>query len=160
MHHLEREIILNEAPEKVWAFLATPLNLNELTPPSLDFRILSDVPETMYNGLMITYEIKIPLFGRRRWLTEIKQIEPGARFVDEQRKGPYKLWIHEHNIEPFAEGRTKMLDRVTYQLPFGLIGSLVHTCIVEKMLYDIFEYREKRLNEMFNREGVQNDTQA
>ena len=61
MHALEKKITLNAAPEEVWAFLATPLNLDELTPPDLEFRILSDLPDKMYNGLMITYEIRIPL---------------------------------------------------------------------------------------------------
>ena len=62
MHVIDKKITLHAAPEEVWAFLATPLNLNELTPPDLEFRILSDLPDTMYNGLMITYEIGIPLF--------------------------------------------------------------------------------------------------
>jgi ligand-binding SRPBCC domain-containing protein len=66
MHHLEKEITLNVSEEKVWEFLATPLNLNELTPPDLDFRILSELPDKMYNGLMIQYEIRIPLFGTHR----------------------------------------------------------------------------------------------
>ena len=148
MHILEREIILAADPETLWEFLSTPVNLNDLTPPELHFQILSDVPEKMYNGLTILYEIQIPLFGKRRWLTEIKHIEQGAFFVDEQRIGPYKLWYHQHRIEPF-ENKTRMIDRVSYQLPFGPLGRLVHRLWVKKMLTEIFDFRAARLTELF-----------
>ena len=149
MHLLEREIILNTNPERVWAFLSTPNNLNELTPPDLHFQVLSEVPEKMYNGLTILYEIKIPVFGKRRWLTEIKHIQEGAFFVDEQRLGPYRLWYHKHRIENFEGNKTRMLDSVFYQLPYGVIGSLVHKLWVKTMLDEIFDYRVRRLVELF-----------
>ena len=149
MHILERKITLNTDPDTLWKYLSTPVNLNELTPPDLNFQILSEVPDVMYNGLMILYEIQIPVFGKRRWLTEIKHIQDGVSFVDEQRVGPYKFWYHQHIIEPVGETTTRMLDRVTYQLPFGIFGEFVHHFWVSKMLEEIFAYRTTRLNEIF-----------
>ena len=148
MHILEREIILNTDPETLWEFLSTPVNLNDLTPPELHFKILSEVPDKMYNGLTILYEIQIPFFGKRRWLTEIKHIEAGHFFVDEQRAGPYKIWYHQHQIEAFDK-KTRMIDRVCYQLPFGVLGLLVHRLWVKNMLETIFSYRATRLAERF-----------
>ena len=148
MHTLEREIILDTDPETLWAFLSTPVNLNDLTPPDLHFQILSEIPDRMYNGLTILYEIQIPIFGKRRWLTEIKHIEQGSFFVDEQRVGPYKLWYHQHRIEAVGK-KTRMLDRVCYQLPLGIIGQLVHKFWVKGMLETIFTYRATRLVERF-----------
>lgn len=129
--------------------MATPANLNELTPPELDFQIVSELPAKMYNGLTILYAIRIPLFGQRRWLTEIKHIREGEYFVDEQRSGPYRLWYHEHSMEPAGENQTRMTDRVSYQLPFGILGDLVHRFWVKNMLENIFDYRAKRLAELF-----------
>ena len=149
MHVLERKIVLNAQPETVWTFLATPANLNELTPPELHFQILSELPKQMHNGLTILYSIRIPRFGRRRWLTEIKHIREGHYFVDEQRLGPYRFWYHEHWIEPVAENRTRMIDRVSYQLPFGPLGKLAHEVWIKKMLIDIFDYRSQKLLEIF-----------
>lgn len=149
MHILEREIILNSEPEQVWAFLSTPVNLNELTPPDLHFQILSEVPARMYNGLVILYQIRIPWFGKRRWLTEIKHIEEGAFFVDEQRLGPYRLWYHQHRVEPLDRAKTRVLDRVFYQLPCGVLGTMVHTFWVKRMLEEIFDYRARRMAELF-----------
>lgn len=149
MHLLEKEISITAPADEVWEFLATPLNLNQLTPPDLDFKIISELPERMYNGLMIEYQIAIPLFGTHCWLTEIKHIHEGTSFVDEQRIGPYKLWYHQHIIEPLGERSTRMIDRVTYQLPFGPLGVLVHRLKVKQMLVEIFDYRTKRLYEIF-----------
>lgn len=149
MHILERKIILDADPDTIWEFLSTPLNLNELTPPDLHFRILSEVPERMYNGLTILYEIQIPAFGKHRWLTEIKHIQEGCFFIDEQRMGPYNLWYHQHRIEPCGEGKTRMVDRVFYQLPFGVLGRLVHRLWVQNMLEEIFNYRAGQLVKLF-----------
>lgn len=150
MYQLERELVLNSPAQKIWDYLANPVNLNELTPSSLRFEIISRLPERMYNGLMIRYRIGIPLFGRHRWLTEIKHIEEGRSFVDEQRHGPYRFWYHYHAVEALADGRTRMIDSVTYQLPFGLLGRLVHEIQVKKMLADIFDYRSRKLTEIFS----------
>lgn len=150
MYQLERELVLNSPAQDVWNFLANPVNLNELTPPDLEFEILSKLPERMYNGLTIHYAIGIPLFGRRFWLTEIKHIEEGRSFVDEQRHGPYRFWYHYHAVEPIADGRARMIDSVTYQLPFGLLGRFVHEVQVKKMLVGIFDYRSRKLTEIFS----------
>jgi ligand-binding SRPBCC domain-containing protein len=149
MHFLEREIVLNISQKKLWEFMATPANLNELTPPELQFQIISDLPERMYNGLMIEYRIRIPLFGNWRWLTEIKHIREGEYFVDEQRLGPYRLWHHQHLLEKVSDDQTRMIDRVSYRLPFGPIGLLVSELRVKQMLAEIFDYRAKRLLQLF-----------
>jgi len=149
MHFLEREILLDQTLENVWQFMSTPANLNELTPPELNFQIISNLPEEMYNGMIIEYRIRIPWFGNWRWLTEIKHIREEKYFVDEQRIGPYRLWYHEHRIEAVGNNQTRMIDRVSYKLPFGLLGELVHRLWVKKMLKGIFNYRAKRLAELF-----------
>ena len=149
MHLSQRDIVLHADASRVWEFLATPLNLNELTPPDLDFKIVSDLPYKMYNGLLIEYEIAIPMFGTHCWLTEIKHINEGVSFVDEQRVGPYTLWYHQHMIEPATDSQTRMIDRVTYRLPFGPLGLLVHQLKVKQMLAEIFDYRTQRLYELF-----------
>jgi len=149
MHHLQREIILNVAPQTLWAFIATPLNLNQLTPPDLQFTILSDVPEKMSNGLQLRYEITLPFIGKQNWLTEIKEIVDGVSFVDEQLEGPYKSWRHQHKISSVSKG-TRMRDEVYYQLPFGIAGAVAHEIWVKNQLERIFDYREKKLVELFS----------
>ncbi|MFO7813685.1 MAG: SRPBCC family protein [Pelovirga sp.] len=149
MHELHREILLDAPCETLWDFIATPENLNQLTPPELDFQIVSELPERMYNGLTILYRIHIPWFGSHRWLTEIKHVREGVSFVDEQRLGPYRLWYHYHQIKSLGSNESMMIDHVTYALPFGPLGKVVHSLKVEQMLREIFDYRRGKLLELF-----------
>lgn len=132
----------------VWAFFATPRNLDELTPPDLRFRILGEVPARMYAGQLIEYRIS-PLPGVwLRWLTEIRHVREGEYFVDEQRAGPYRLWYHEHHFEP-APGGVMMTDRVTYEVGWGPAGWLAERLWVRRQLEHIFSYRRRRVAARF-----------
>ena len=149
MYFLNREIDLQVNSVELWNFIATPRNLNQLTPPYLNFRILSEPPQEMFDGLLILYEVTVPRFGKQRWLTEIKHIRAGLSFVDEQRLGPYKFWYHFHQISANSATSCRMYDQVSYALPFGPLGRFLHQVAVKKMLADIFTYRSQRLLELF-----------
>ncbi|MCA9425295.1 MAG: SRPBCC family protein [Candidatus Omnitrophica bacterium] len=148
MHVLEQQQDLPASVEEVWDFIKTPKNLNAITPDDLDFEFLGDLPDEMYNGLLIRYRIGIPMFGKWNWVTEIKHIREGISFIDEQRFGPYKFWYHYHEVRPI-EGGTRMIDRVHYKLPFGPLGEIVHVLQVKGMLNKIFSFRQKKMKELF-----------
>lgn len=145
---LEREIVVAADLETVWAYFSTPRNLNEMTPAELRFEFVSGGEEPMYAGQMIEYKITLLPGWRVRWLTEISHVQEKAYFVDEQRLGPYRLWIHEHRFERLAEG-TRVRDRVTYALPFGPLGDLVHALFVRKRLKAIFDFRSRHIQALF-----------
>ena len=145
---LLREQILPADLDRVWRFFATPRNLDELTPTDLKFRILTAVPESMYPGLLIEYRIS-PLPGVwLRWLTEIRHIRDREYFVDEQRIGPYRLWYHEHHFEA-VPGGVRMTDRVTYEVGWGPFGWLAEKLWVRRQLEHIFDYRARKVAEVF-----------
>ena len=149
IHVLESTQTLPVSTDRAWDFFSDPRNLSKITPPELDFTVLTALPERIYAGMMIEYRVR-PLLGiPARWLTEITHVEPGKFFVDEQRIGPYKIWHHEHHFRPLATGQTELYDRVTYVLPFGLFGNLVHPFLVKPQLSKIFAFREKRVRELF-----------
>ncbi len=96
---------------------------------------------------IITYKIK-PLFGVPLfWKTEISHVERHKLFVDEQRKGPYALWHHQHHFKPI-DGGTEMTDIVQYKLPFGVLG-ILGTPVVKTQLNAIFQYRKKMIEKKF-----------
>lgn len=145
---LLREQTIPADLDQVWRFFATPRNLDELTPPDLRFRILTEVPAEMYPGLLIEYRIS-PLPGVwLRWLTEIRHIRPHAYFVDEQRIGPYRLWYHEHHFEA-VPGGVHMTDRVSYEVGWGPFGWLAERLWVRRQLEHIFDYRAHRVAAVF-----------
>lgn len=123
--------------DRVFAFYADAGNLEAITPPFLNFRILTPRPIPMHEGALIDYALKlhgIPI----RWRTRINVWEPGKRFIDEQIKGPYRLWVHEHTFEALPNNSTLVRDRVTYAVPGG---SLVNRLFVRSRLDAIFAYR-------------------
>lgn len=142
--------------EKAWSFLSDPRNLKVITPEHMGFKILSGADRAMYQGQIIQYIVypfpNIPT----KWVTEITHVKEGEYFVDEQRFGPYALWHHKHFIKQ-VDGGVEMEDVIDYKLPLGFLGRLMHPILVKKQLKNIFNYREKRLNELFGHlEGYQN----
>ena len=102
----------------------------------------------MYPGQIIQYTVS-PFAGlNTRWVTEITHVKEGVYFVDEQRFGPYALWHHKHFIKETDTG-VLMEDIIDYKLPFGFLGRWAHSLFVKKQLNSIFEYREKKLVELF-----------
>lgn len=148
LHRLERTQVVPITVDEAWEFFSDPRNLARITPPDLGFRVTSELPERMYEGLFISYQIA-PLFGvPMRWVTEITHIDEGVMFVDEQRMGPYQLWHHEHWFRE-VPGGVEMRDIVHYALPFGALGEVAHALLVGRQVRGIFDYRERVLDRRF-----------
>lgn len=150
MYQLKRTQFVNTDLETCWKFFSAPSNLQKITPDYMGFEVLTEVPDEMYEGLMISYTVR-PLLGiPMNWVTEITHVKEGVFFVDEQRKGPYRMWHHEHHFKE-VEGGVEMTDIVSYEVPFGIFGKLAHPLIVRKKLEEIFEYRFKVVDEIFGK---------
>ncbi len=134
--------------EQAWKFLSDPKNLKTITPDYMRFEILGGDEKMMYPGQIIKY-IVTPVIGiPTQWITEITHVKEGEYFVDEQRFGPYALWHHKHFIRPIKNG-IEMEDIIDYKIPFGILGQMAHPIIVKPKLKEIFEYRKKKLSELF-----------
>jgi len=135
--------------EKTWEFFSSPANLQKITPSYMGFEITSGAEtEKMYPGQIITYIVR-PLFNiPMNWVTEITHVEHMKYFTDEQRGGPYKFWHHKHFFSE-VNGGTEIEDIVHYALPFGFIGTIVNKLAVRKKLKEIFDYRQKKIEELF-----------
>jgi ligand-binding SRPBCC domain-containing protein len=128
--------------ERVFEFFADAHNLERLTPPFLKFHIVSP-PIAMGRGTRIKYRLRlhgIPV----GWESEITSWEPPHRFVDLQRRGPYRFWRHEHRFREI-DGGTEVADRVDYAVPGG---SLVNSLFVEPDIKKIFAYRTETLKKL------------
>lgn len=146
-HTLRRQQWIPRPVDEVFAFFSDARNLEELTPSWLHFRILTPGPIHIAEGTRIRYRLSlhgIPI----EWTTEIRQWRPPFRFVDVQLSGPYRLWHHTHRLEP-KDGGTRMTDVVRYRLPFGVIGRVMHAIKVRRDVERIFDYRFRRIQEVF-----------
>ena len=116
--------------KEAWNFFSNPSNLKEITPNYMGFKILEGADKDMFPGQIIKYIVK-PLFGiPLRWVTEITHINNKMFFVDEQRFGPYKMWHHEHLFLQKGD-KVEMTDKVSFKVPFGLVGRIMTPIIVE-----------------------------
>ena len=129
--------------DEVFAFFSDAANLQALTPPWLHFRILTPKPIAMHQGTLIDYSIRlhgIPI----SWQSEISVWDPPRQFVDTQRRGPYRRWLHHHTFA--AEGiGTRVSDRVDFEVPFGWLTGRFVLRDVEK----IFAFRRQALVQRF-----------
>ncbi len=135
--------------EEVFAFFSDACNLERITPAFLRFVIVESPPIRMFEGQQINYRLK--LYGVPiRWRTVITRWDPPHCFVDEQQRGPYRLWQHTHTFEPH-DGGTLMTDRVRY-IPRG--GSLVNRLFVQRNVEQIFRFRREKLQAIFDGAGA------
>jgi len=135
---------------EVYAFFADAHRLQDLTPPFLNFHVVTPAPIAMFPGAKIDYRLRlrgIPV----RWRSEISEWDPPYRFVDRQLIGPYRFWHHLHTFEE-QNGGTLVRDTVDYGVPGG---RFVHWLIVRRDLEKIFQYRRERLEEHFGTAGDQ-----
>jgi ligand-binding SRPBCC domain-containing protein len=150
--HILHRIQLIPAPlDKVWSFFADPANLPLITPPEMKFVVLSATEgDRIYAGQLFEYTLRPLRWMRTRWLTEITQVEPGHSFVDEQRRGPYRLWHHQHHFRNISGG-VEMTDQVHYTVPFGFLGDLANVLVVRPKLDKLFLYRRQVVERMFGK---------
>ncbi|UXP32982.1 SRPBCC family protein [Reichenbachiella agarivorans] len=139
---------INTTLEEAWAFFSTPKNLTKITPAYMGFEITSDLVDSMRVGQIITYRVAVLLGIKSSWVTEITHVEKNHFFVDEQRFGPYSMWHHEHIFE-LNQGKVWMTDRVSYKMPFGILGHLLHALFVKRQLLDIFNHRYQTIEKYF-----------
>ena len=141
---LESEFIAPRPLEDVFAFFSDAFQLQTITPPWLHFSVRTPAPIVITTGTRIDYQIRmhgVPM----RWQSVISVWDPPFRFVDEQIKGPYRTWHHEHTFTP-VDGGTLCRDVVDYSV-FG--GALVNALFVRRELRKIFQFRREKLMEIF-----------
>jgi len=148
MYQLKTKQFVKTDMATCWDFFSDPKNLSKITPQSMGFIVRTELPDKMYEGLMIEYTVRPMLGIPMNWITEIKTVKNHSFFVDEQRKGPYRIWHHEHHFKE-VEGGVEMTDIVSYELPLGFLGRLMHPILVKNKLKEIFDYRRQKVDELF-----------
>ena len=151
VYNLHQTLTIPSTIDKVWDFISAPGNLKKITPEYMGFDVTTkNLPEKMYPGMIIGYKVSPFLGIKMTWVTEITQVSELKYFVDEQRVGPYKMWHHQHFIEP-VEGGVLMTDIVDYQPPLGFLGAIANQLVIKSQLNEIFSYRTRQLEAYFGR---------
>ena len=141
---LSTEAVLPATREDVFEFFSDAFQLERITPPMLNFKVLTEAPINIQAGTLIDYKLRLRGFPVH-WRTEISTWDPPYSFTDRQLRGPYYLWEHLHTFEE-VDGGTLMKDEVHYRVPGG---ALVHWLMVKNDLLRIFQYRLDTMIEIF-----------
>lgn len=137
---------------EVFDFFSRARNLERLTPPWLNFNVLTPEPIDMHAGTLIDYKIiirGIPV----RWRTEITRFDPPTIFTDRQLRGPYSLWDHTHTFEALSPSVTRACDFVLYRPKGWILAPLINDLFVRKDVEKIFAYRREQMSELFGLAG-------
>ena len=144
---INRTQFIEKPIDIVFSFFSKPENLEQITPEYLQFKILNDSPIPMEKGLIINYKMKIRKIPIT-WSSLIKSYEPPFSFIDEQIKGPYAFWHHEHKFIE-EKGGTRVNDCIKYKIPCGFLGRLINKFWVANDLEKIFNFRKNAINDIF-----------
>ncbi len=137
----------------VFEFFKAAENLEKITPPWLNFKILKTSTPDIEEGTLIDYRLKlygVPMY----WKTEITSWQPPYQFSDSQLKGPYSKWVHTHRFEA-KDGGTLMSDRVEYRVPGWIFGSIAHKFFIRNNVEQIFAYRLEQIEKFFPTEKTE-----
>jgi len=151
-HVLERRVWLPRPRPEVFELFADPRNLSRLQPAWARPRWLAAPPARLAAGAVLDFRVAA-LPGA--WRVIIREFDPPYRFVDAQLRGPFARWEHRHRFvegpagdEPAAPSGTWMEDRLTYRLPFGVVGRAAHALGAGRRIRGLFDYRDRRLREL------------
>ncbi len=150
IYTLERKQNIAMDMDEAWEFFSNPNNLPLITPPSLNLKITSNLPDKMYTGMIITYTVAPILNIPMTWVTEITHVKEPNFFIDEQRFGPYKFWHHQHKFNEI-EGGIEAIDIVNYALPLDPLSRIANELMVKKQLNEIFDFRTDYLEKHFGK---------
>lgn len=76
--------------------------------------------------------------------SRVVELDRPHRFVDEQQRGPFRRFRHEHVFDP-ADGGTSMIDRVSFDAPVGVVGRIVERIVLDRYLRELIHQRGRHL---------------
>lgn len=107
-------------------------------------RVVAGVAEGIIaHGEFVTWKARH--FGVTWTMTsKITEWDRPHRFVDEQERGPFKSFWHEHVFTP-VEGGTQLSDRVRFEAPLGVLGRIAERVVLGRYMPHLIEVRNEYL---------------
>lgn len=125
---------------------ARTIDLHTLSQRSAGERVVGGVASGLIGlGEHVTWRARH--FGLPFTMTStVTELDAPHRFVDEQTRGPFAEFRHEHRFEQVGTGSV-MLDRVVFRAPLGPLGRIVERLVLARHLRRLIEERGRFLAE-------------
>ena len=75
-----------------------------------------------------------------RMTSAITEYEYPCRFVDEQQRGPFRRWRHEHTFTA-ADSGTRMIDVAQFRSPLGPAGAMADYLVLDRYMRRLLSQR-------------------
>jgi len=140
----ERSVRLPFPADIVFAWHTRPGALERLTPPWERIQVL-ERSGGIEDGGQVTVKIGSPFAFR--WVARHRDYEAGRQFTDEQIRGPFSRWVHQHRIEPDGDEACILTDRIEYTPPLGPVGAAAAPAVIRPRLDRMLTYRHETLRQ-------------
>ena len=140
------ETFINALPEVVFD-LRRSVDLHKVSMTHHREEVI-DGPQTglMNKGDTVTWKAK-HLFRTRILKVKITEVNPPVFFADEMINGDFKKMRHEHEFKAVNAG-TVMIDRFSFEAPFGILGKLVSFLFLKPYMTALLEQRNHTIREI------------
>ncbi len=101
------------AVEAVTEFHRRPEILRQITPPPVIMKV-HRAPDRISRGDVMAFTLwlgPLPVF----WESVFPEVGSDY-FIDEQLRGPFRVWRHRHSFIPLGEGSTEVVDEIEAEL--------------------------------------------
>ncbi len=143
MARFESSVTINCPGDLIFDFLARPANLLHLTPPEAGLELVQ-YPERFERGSQ--FKFQMTGYGPvQHCLHEIIEFEEQRAIIEQQVQGPLQRYVHEHVVEQIDDGTARVIDRVEFGPPGGLLRFVVSEERILKSLQGAIEYRHREL---------------
>lgn len=116
--------------------------LERLTPPWLDVRVKGGAGRLK---LGLDIDLTVRKFGVCfKCSFTVTEFQSDKKFVDQQVRGPFAKWRHEHLFEE-AGLASLMADDISFSLPLALVSEPLFGNFIEEDLKRVFRYRHEVL---------------
>ena len=120
--------------------LSRSINLHQISTMQTNEKAVAGTINGLINvNETVTWQAK-HLFKIRQHTSKITAMQKPDFFIDEMVKGDFKSFKHEHHFKQ-AENGTIMIDLLTFESPYGIIGKLVNKFYLKNYLQQLIEKR-------------------
>ncbi len=141
----ERTVACPESAGEVFQWHVRPGALRRLLPPwdNATVKVGSGPEERLTQGAQTTIRLGVGPIGID-WKAEIVELnEEGTYFIDHSLSGPFKTWVHRHQVTADGEGASTLTDHIDYELPMGLLGRMFGGGFTTSKLERMFAWRHR-----------------
>ena len=139
MKTFEKQLHLPVCASEAFAWHERPGALQRLIPPWERASVMKQ-GDGVRDGSIVELDYRLgPV--RTRWIARHHGYQQGEAFRDTQVSGPFSHWEHLHQFEATGDNSAILTDHIDYEMPGGIIGSLLGGGLVERKIESMFSYR-------------------